>query len=168
MLRKNSSNLRCFSVFSSWQQRLFKIIQFLGNFLRSILCEDGPSFPIFYPIVFSHVELALIGFQLLLSLRFKHTLRLEWCVFWISSFQILDLHVVLIKMQFSLNWIFTNNSLSSSSLKMFSEISSIRIEISELFRTGFSVTLQTHTNTVLLTFLWHRFCSTDHKTFLSV
>ena len=34
-----------------------------------------------------------------------------------------------------------------------------------LFRTGFSVTLQTHTNTVPLTFLWHRPCSTDHKTF---
>ena len=48
---------------------------------------------------------------------------------------------------------------------MFSEISSIRIEFSELFRTGFSVTLQTHTNTVPLTFLWHRFCSIDHRTF---
>ena len=32
-------------------------------------------------------------------------------------------------------------------------------------RKEFSVTLQTHTNAVPLTFLWHRFCSTDHKTF---
>ena len=41
---------------------------------------------------------------------------------------------------------------------MFSEISSIRIEV--------SVSLKRMTpNTVPLTFLWHRFCSTDRKTF---
>ena len=34
-----------------------------------------------------------------------------------------------------------------------------------LFRVGFCVTLQTHTNSVPLTFPWHRLCSTDHKTF---
>ena len=49
------------------------------------------------------------------------------------------------------------NSLSASSLKMFLEISSIRKEFSERF--------QNHTNTVPFTFLWHWFCSTDHKTF---
>ena len=45
--------------------RLFKskILQFLGNFLRGIQGEDGSSFPIHYTIVFSLVELALIGFQ---------------------------------------------------------------------------------------------------------
>ena len=49
------------------------------------------------------------------------------------------------------------NSLLSSSFKVSSEIS--------LIRTEFFVTLQTHTNTVPLTFLWHRFGGTDHKTF---
>ena len=49
---------------------------------------------------------------------------------------------------------------------MFLEISSIRIEFSErLFKIGFSVTLQTHTDIVPLVFLWHRLCSTDHKIF---
>ena len=66
------------------------------------------------------------------------------------------------------------HSLSSSSLKMFSVISSIRKEFSErLFRTGFSVTLQSirvsltriTPNSVPSTLLWHRFCSTDRKTF---
>ena len=35
------------------------ILQFLGNFLRSILDEDGSSSPIRYTNVFSHVELDL-------------------------------------------------------------------------------------------------------------
>ena len=35
------------------------ILQFLDNFLHSILDEDGPSSPICYTNVFSHAELAL-------------------------------------------------------------------------------------------------------------
>ena len=53
---------------------VFSILHFLGNFLHSILDEDGPSSPICYTFVFSHVELALIGFQKLSSLSFKLTL----------------------------------------------------------------------------------------------
>ena len=133
--------------------------------MHSIFCEDGPS---------SQSSTQMYSFTLSLlwlasnycclsdsssrcdsNNAYSEFLRFK---FWTSMLYSL-------KIQFSLNWIFTNKSLSSSSLKMFSEISSIRIEFSELFRTGFSVTLQTHTNTVPLTFLWHRFCSIDHRTF---
>ena len=38
---------------------VFLIFQFLGNFLRSILGEDGSSSPIHYTSVFSHAELNL-------------------------------------------------------------------------------------------------------------
>ena len=42
-----------------------RILQFLCNFLHSILDEDDPSPPICYtnPFAFFLVELALIGFQ---------------------------------------------------------------------------------------------------------
>ena len=42
---------------------IFSTLQFLGNFVHSILDEDGPSSPICNTNVFSHVELAQIGFQ---------------------------------------------------------------------------------------------------------
>ena len=64
---RNSSHLRCLFCNFLPDSSMFSILQFLGTFLHSFLDEDGPSSPICYTNVFSHVELhvelALIGFQ---------------------------------------------------------------------------------------------------------
>ena len=45
------------------ESSVFSILQYLGNFLHSILDEDDPSSPICNTNVFSHVEVAVIGFH---------------------------------------------------------------------------------------------------------
>ena len=100
-----------FVVFSSFlsDSSLFSILQFLGNFLHSILCEDGPSFPICYTNVFSHVELDLpIDSSRCDSVN-------AYSDFFVPNSDAYD-------------------SLLSCSLKMFSEISSIRMEFSDTLK----------------------------------
>ena len=100
-----SFNLHCVSVFPL-DSSVFSILQFLGDFLHRFPDENGPSSPIRYTSVFSHVELDLPK---------------DWLALVVTRVM-----RILLWSEFS-----ANNSLSSSSLKMFSEISSIRIEFSE-------------------------------------
>ena len=125
---------------------VFSILQFLGNFWHSILEFD--LFIDWLSIIVVFESQAHAATQSMRVLNFFASNSGSPCCTQALS---------------SLFWFFSNNSLLSSSLKIFSKISSIRIEFSESLK-------RMTPNSVPSTFPWHQLYNTDHKTvsFLSL
>ena len=137
----------------------FSILQFLGNFSHSFLDENGPSSPIRYTNVFSHVELDL---------------HMDWLPI-IVIFEV-QAHAV-IRIMRILNFFVPNSGSPrcTQSGLIFSDPDFHQEELVELLfkvflensfvRIEFFVSPKRMTPKIVpSTFLWHRLCNTDHRT----
>ena len=165
MLRENfflSSLLFFFFLKIPSDSSIFWILQFLGNFMHSYLDEGGPSSPIFYTNVFSRWDWS------------AHLLAFNYCRLCGSSSccDSINAHSEFLRSDF---WIFMSYSFRYDFLWIACWALRWRCSRrSHPSEKNFLITLQkrifcyssdTLIITVPLTFLWHRLCTTDHKTF---
>ena len=129
---RNSSNLVCFSNFLP-HSSVFSNFQFLGNFLHSFLDEDGPTSSSRYANILSRWAWSVHWISLNNRSLWDSSSRCDSVIAYSEFLRFKFWRSMSCLFRYNLLWseFSAYNSLSSSLLKMFLEILSIRIEISE-------------------------------------